>query len=76
MLYCDVPEASGLDVAHLSSPIVNIGHYEGLDTHDDAPKWCRIEPGAIFEFKQPQADIAELFVKLSSNPNNNMKVRL
>lgn len=70
MLYCDIPESSGIDVAHRSSPIINIAHYKGLNTDDDAPDWCNIRPGAIFEFQQPQYDIAELFVRFASSEIN------
>lgn len=76
MLYCDVPESSGLDVSHLSSPIVTLAHYEGLTTDDEAPAWCRIEPAAVFEFKQPQAGMAELFVELASLTENRASVRV
>ena len=71
MMYCDVPESSGVDVSHLSSPIVTLGYYEGLAEDEDAPVWCRqIETGHIFEFKQPQLDMAKLFLKFARSTNN------
>ena len=54
MMYCDVPESSGIDVSHLSSPIVTLDYYEGLAEDEDAPPWCcRMHTGNIFKFKQP-----------------------
>ena len=71
MMYCDVPESSGIDVSHLISPIVTLGYYEGLAEDKDAPAWCRrIQTGNIFEFKQPRLDMAELFFKLAKSTNS------
>lgn len=56
-----------MDIALLSSPIVNLAHYEGpgLPSDDDAPKWTQMPVGVTFEFRQPRAGIAELFFKLA-----------
>lgn len=71
MMYCDVPESSGIDISHLSSPIVTLGHYEGLAGDEDAPIWCRrIDPGYVFEFKQPRLGVAELFFKFGKSTKN------
>ena len=70
-MYCDVPESLGINVSHLSSPIVTVGYYEGLAEDGDAPVWChRIQAGDIFEFKQPQQDMVELFFKFAKSTNN------
>lgn len=72
MMYCDIPESSGINVNHLSSPIVMIGYYEGLAADDDAPVWCRrLQPGNIFGFKQPHLDMAELFFKFAKSASKN-----
>ena len=71
MMYCDVPESLGINVSHLSSPIVTVGYYEGLAEDGDAPAWCRrIQTGDIFEFKQPRLDIVELFFKFAKSTKN------
>ena len=70
-MYCDIPESSGVDISHRSSPIVRLGYYEGLAGDKDAPAWCcQIQVGNIFEFKQPQLDMAELFFKFAKSTNN------
>ena len=54
MMYYDIPESSGINVSHLSSPIVMVGYYKGLAEDGDAPAWCHwIQTSDIFEFKQP-----------------------
>ena len=64
MLYAEVPESSGLDLAHSFSPIVTIAYYEGDSGDIDAPSWTCIPPKKIFEFHQPRQRIAELFRQL------------
>ena len=71
MMYCDIPESLGINVSHLSSPIVMVGYHEGLAKDGDAPAWHhQIQTGDIFEFKQPQPDIAELFFKFAKSTKN------
>ena len=54
MMYCDVPKSLGIDVSHLSSPIVLLDYYKGLAEGEGAPAWCHwIQAGDNFEFKQP-----------------------
>lgn len=54
MMYCSVPKSLGIDVSHLSSPIVSLDYYEGLAEDVGVPAWChQIQAGGIFEFKQP-----------------------
>ena len=71
MMYCDVPESSGIDVSHLSSPIVTLDYYEGLAEDEDAPPWCcRMHTGNIFKFKQPRQDMVGQFFKFAESTNN------
>ena len=71
MMYSDVSESLGIDVSHLISLIVMLGYYEGLGEDKDALAWCCwIQTGNIFEFKQPQLDMAELFFKPAKSTNS------
>ena len=65
MMYVEVPESSGLDLAHLFSPIVTITRYEGDSGDANAPHWTCIPPCRIFDFHQPRHVVAELFFKLA-----------
>ena len=70
MLYVEVPESSGLDLAHLFSPVVTIACYEGDSADSDAPPWTCIPSQKIFDFHQPCRVVAELFVKLALSADN------
>jgi hypothetical protein len=70
MLYAEIPEPSGLDLAHSFSPITTIAYYEGDSGDSDAPFWTCIPPQQVFEFHQPRHSIAELFVQLASSEHN------
>jgi hypothetical protein len=67
MLYAEVLESSGLNLAHSFSPIVTIAYYEGDSGDVDAPSWTCIPPQKIFEFHQPRHSVAELFLQLGHN---------
>jgi hypothetical protein len=70
MLYAEVPESSGLDLAHSFSPIATIAYYEGDSCDSDAPSWTCIHPQKVFEFHQPRHGIAELFSQLALSEHN------
>jgi hypothetical protein len=70
MMYVEVPESSGLDLAHLFSPIVTIAHYGGDSADADAPSWTCIPPHKIFDFHQPRHVAVELFFKLALSKDN------
>ena len=65
MMYVEVPESSGLNLAHLFSPIVTIAHYEGDSADANAPPWTCIPLREIFDFHQPPHVAVELFFKLA-----------
>jgi hypothetical protein len=70
MLYVEIPESSGLDLAHLFSPVVTIARYEGDSADISAPMWTCIPPQKIFEFHQRRHSIAEFFFKLAASADN------
>jgi hypothetical protein len=70
MMYVEVPESSGLDLAHLFSPIVTIAHYEGDSADADAPPWTCMPLCKIFDFHQPRHVAVELFLKLALSKDN------
>jgi hypothetical protein len=70
VLYVEIPESSGLDLAHLFSPIVTVAHYEGDSADLCAPPWTNIPPQTIFDFHQPRFAVAELFFRLASTTGN------
>lgn len=70
MLYVDIPESSGVDLAHLSSPIVTLARYEGNSAVPDAPKWTQMPVGVVFEFRQPCKEMADLFFKIALSAEN------
>ena len=70
MLYANVPEASGVDVAHLSSPVVTLGRYDGQFTDSNAPGWTRLTPGVTIELRQPSTAVAEVFAEIAWWPEN------
>jgi hypothetical protein len=65
MMYVEVPESSGLDLAHLFSPVVTIARYEGDSGDIAAPPWTCIPPQKVFDFHQPRHTVVELFFKLA-----------
>jgi hypothetical protein len=75
MLYANVPEASGADVAYLSSPVVTLGRYDGHFRDSNAPGWTRLTTGVTVEVRQPSAAIAEVFAELAFWPENVYIVR-
>ena len=70
MLYVEILESLGLDLAHLFSPIVTIAHYEGDSADLCALPWTNILLQTIFDFHQPCFAVAELFFKLASTMGN------
>lgn len=70
MLYVDIPETSGVDLAHLSSPIVTLARYKGDSSDENAPKWSQMPVGVVFEFRQPRMGMAELFFKIAQSVEN------
>lgn len=70
MLYVEVPESSGLDLAHLFSPIVTIARYLGDSADINAPQWTCMPRQMIFDFHQPRHIVAELFFKLALSADN------
>lgn len=69
-MHVDIPAASGLPAAYLTSAIVTLGAFEGRAVHDDAPSWTRIPAGMTFEIRQPRVGMAFLFAELSMWPEN------
>lgn len=69
-LYVEVPELAGIDIAHLSSPIVTLGRYEGHHLDVDAPEWTRIASGTTFEIRQPCGSMADVFTEIAFWPEN------
>jgi hypothetical protein len=70
MMYVEVPESSGLDLAHLFSPIVTVARYEGDSADIHAPPWTCIPPQKVFYFHQPRHTVVELFSKLAFSAVN------
>jgi hypothetical protein len=70
VMYVEVPESSGLHISNLSSPIVTLGHYEGLSSDIDAPEWTRMPPGIPVSLRQPRDAIADVFAELAFWPEN------
>jgi hypothetical protein len=70
VLYVEVPETSGLDVAWFSSPVVTLGRYKGLSTDTEAPDWTRMPTGVPIELRQPRNAIADVFSELAFWPEN------
>jgi hypothetical protein len=70
MLYVEIPESSGLDLAHSFSPVATIARYEGDSADINAPMWTCIPPQRIFEFYQRRHNIAEIFFKLAVSADN------
>jgi hypothetical protein len=73
MLYVEIPESSGLDLAHLFSPVVTVARYEGDSADCDAPTWTCIPPQKVFEFHQPRHRMVDLFFKLAVSTDNSTK---
>lgn len=70
MLYANVPEASGVDVTYLSSPVVTLGRYDGHFRDSHAPRWTRLRMGMTVELRQPSSAIADVFAELAFWPEN------
>lgn len=70
MVYVEVPDTSGLDVSHLSSPVVTLGRYEGLSSDTEAPEWTRMPIGVPVELRQPRDTMADVFAELAFWPEN------
>ena len=71
MLYVNVPETSGIDVTHFSSPVVTLGRYDGHFNDSNAPGWTKLAPGTVIDLRQPSSAVAELFAELAWWPENN-----
>ncbi|KZP08496.1 hypothetical protein FIBSPDRAFT_901223 [Athelia psychrophila] len=69
-LYAQVPITSHISVAHLSSPAVILGRYEGLTCDHSAPHWTRLLPTTAYEIRQPCYMITEIFHQLANWPEN------
>lgn len=74
ILHVNVPETSGVDVAHLSSPVVTLGRYDGHFRDSNAPAWTSLTMGAIVELRQPRTAIADVFAELAFWPENTYTV--
>src|SRR5882762_4055150 len=59
-LYVETPDTSNIDQLYRTSPLVTLGHYEGLQTDMDAPEWVRMTPGQRLQFRQPRGAMAEV----------------
>ena len=70
MLYVQVPETSGINIAYLNSPIVTLGRYEGHNLDANAPEWTRITSGITFEIRQPCGSMAKVFTEIAFWPEN------
>ena len=70
IIYVEVPDTSGIDVAHLSSPIATLGCYDGHFSDTDAPEWTRITVGVSFDIRQPAHSIADVFTEIALWPEN------
>lgn len=75
MLYATVPEASGVDVAYLSSPVVTLGRYDGYFSESNAPGWTRLTVGTLVELQQPGKTVADVFAEIAFWPENARYVR-
>ena len=75
ILYAEVPETSGIDIAHLSSPIVTLGRHEGHCSDADAPEWTHVTAGISFEIRQPCSSMAAVFTEIAFWPENAGTVR-
>jgi hypothetical protein len=65
VVYVETPEASGVDLSYLSSPLATMGRYEGSHADIDAPEWTRMEVKRPLQFRQPRGAMAEVFMKLA-----------
>lgn len=70
MLYANVPEASGVDIEYMSSPVVTLGRYDGLFTDSGAPAWTHLRPGVTVELRQPGAAVGAVFEEITFWPEN------
>jgi hypothetical protein len=70
MIYIEVPDTSGIDVAHFSSPIATLGCYDGFYSDTDAPKWTRLAVGIPFDIRQPAHSVADIFTEIALWPEN------
>jgi hypothetical protein len=75
MLYANAPEASGVDVQYMSSPVVTLGRYDGQFTDSNAPAWTHLPPGVTVELRQPGTAVAAVFAELAFWPENCAPVR-
>jgi hypothetical protein len=50
MMYVEVPDSLGLDLAHLFSPVMTIAHYEGDLGDIAALPWTCIPLQKVFDF--------------------------
>ena len=71
MLYVNVPETSGIDVTHISSPVVTLGRYNGHFDDSNAPRWTKLTVGTVIDIRQPSNAVADLFEELAFWPENN-----
>lgn len=65
MIYVNVPESSGLDIAHLNSPIATLSRYKGSVSDALAPQWTRITLGVPLELRQSRGTMSEIFTKIA-----------
>jgi hypothetical protein len=65
IIYVETPEASGVDLSYLSSPLATISRYEGFNSDINTPEWTRMEVNQPLQFRQPRGAMAEVFMKLA-----------
>jgi hypothetical protein len=65
ILYVEVPETSGVNPSYLSSPLVTLGHYEGMFYEPEAPAWTCLLVGKPLMFRQPRGAMAEVFAAIA-----------
>lgn len=70
MIYAAVPEASGIDVSSLLSPVATLASYQGSSSDVTAPQWTRITPGVPLELRQDRGSMAQTFVTIVFWPEN------
>jgi len=71
MLYVNVPKTSGIDVTHISSPVVTLGHYDGHFDDSNAPRWTKLTVGTVIDIRQSSNAVADLVEELAFWAENN-----
>ena len=69
-LYNEVLELASIDIAHLSNPIVTLGHYEGHHLDAGAPEWTHITSHLVLRCRSDSLAVLWLMflLKLCSGP--------